>query len=328
MHSSRLIRVLAAWLLGLMLAIVAAIATVMLVNTRVYGPHQQVESYLEALRQGEGERALGLLNASVPDSTNAALLDGPALQRAAQGVENVQVGEPQAAGENRVEVDVNYTIDDAAHATAFQLEKTGTEWLFFDRWEFVPSTLPMLEVSVINQNDATLNGTRVLMPEGRNRFAAFYPAEVEAHYTSEYFAAPAQTVAVTDRQQAPAGLNLATAATPALTDAVTAQLKTFLDDCAKQTVFQPANCPFGFETERRVAGPIKWSITEYPEVRIEPFNGDWVIAPLTGTVQLETSLQDLFTGVIEPVTVPQEYGFTARLAVTDEGITVTPVVEY
>lgn len=310
-----------------MLAIVAAIATVTLVNTHMFGPHQQVESYLDALRNGEGERALGLLNATVPDA-NAALLDGPALQRAAQGVEDVRIAEAQPSGEDRVEIDVTYTINDAEHTTGFLLEKTGTEWLFFDRWEFVPSPLPTLEVSVINQNEATLNGTRVLMPEGRNRFAAFYPAEVEAHYTSEYFAAPAQTVAVTDRRQGPARVNLATAATPALTEAVTAQLKTFLDSCAKQSVFQPANCPFGYETESRVAGPITWSITEYPEVRIEPFNGDWVISPLTGTVQLETKLQDLFTGAIEPLSVPQEFGFTARLAVTDEGITVTPVVEY
>jgi hypothetical protein len=310
-----------------MLAIVAAIAAVMLVNTHMFGPHQQVESYLEALRQGEGERALGLLNATVPDA-NAALLDGPALQRATQGVENVDVGSPEPSGENRVEVGVTYSIDDTEHTTAFLLEKTGTEWLFFNRWEFVPSTLPTFEVSVINQNEATLNGTRVLMPEGRNRFAAFYPAEVEAHYTSEYFAAPAQTVAITDRQQNPERLNLATAATPALTEAVTAQLNAFLDSCAKQTVFQPANCPFGFETENRVAGPIAWSITEYPEVRIEPFNGDWIISPLTGTVLMETRLQDLFTGIIEPVSVPQEYGFTARLAVTGEDIAVTPVVEY
>lgn len=310
-----------------MLAIVGAIATVMLVNTHVFGPHQQVESYLEALRQGDGERALGLLNATVPDA-NAALLDGHALQRATQGVENIEVGSPEPSGENRVEVGVTYTIDETEHTTGFMLEKTGTEWLFFNQWEFVPSTLPTLEVSVINQREATLNGTRVLMPEGRNQFAVFYPTQVEAHYTSEYFAAPAQTVAVTDRQQAPASLNLATAATPALTEAVTAQLKTFLDSCAEQKVFQPTNCPFGFETGNRVAGPITWSITEYPEVRIEPFNGDWVISPLTGTVLLETKLQDLFTGIIEPVSVTQEFGFTARLAVTDEAIDVTPVVEY
>lgn len=310
-----------------MLAIAAAISTVTLVNTQVFGPHHQVESYLEALRQGEGERALGLLNATVPDA-NAALLDGPALQRAAAGMEDVTVGQPVSTGGNRAQVDVTYTIDGTEHTTPMLLEKTGTEWLFFSRWEFVPATLPTVEVSVINQNEATLNGTRVLMPEGRNRFAVFYPAEIEAHYTSEFFAAPAQTVAVTDRQRVPGIVNLETAATPALREAVNAQLKTFLDGCAKQAVFQPTNCPFGFETERRVAGPITWSITQYPDAKIEPFNGGWVISPLTGTVQLKTSLQDLFTGVIEPVDLPQEFGFTARLAVTDEEITVTPVVEY
>lgn len=327
MHSSRVIRVLAAWLLGLLLAIAGAVTTVTLVNTHVFGAHHQVESYLEALRQGEGERALGLLNATVPEA-NAALLDGPALQRAAEGLEDVEIGAPQSSGENRVQVDVTYMIDGAEHTSPFELQKTGTEWLFFDRWEFVPATLPTLEVSVINQNEATLNGTRVLMPEGRNTFAVLYPAEVEAHYTSEYFAAPAQTAAVTGRQQSPPTLNLATEATPALTEAVNAQLKTFLDTCAEQAVFQPANCPFGYQTERRVAAPITWSVTEYPTAKIEPFNGDWVISPLTGTVVLETSLQDLFTGVVEPVSLPQEFGFTARLAVTDEEIAVTPVVEY
>lgn len=310
-----------------MLAVVAAIATVVLVNTHVFGPHQQVESYLEALSQGDGERALGLLNATVPDA-NAALLDGPALQRAAEGMQNIEVGEPQRTDGNRAQVDVTYTIRDTEHTTTFLLEKTGTEWLFFNRWEFVPSTLPSLEVSVINENEATLNGTRVLVPGGRNRFAVFYPSEVEAHYTSQFFAAPAQTVAVTDRQQGQVRLNLATAATPALVEAVNAQLKSFLDSCAEQAVFQPTNCPFGFQTENRVAAPINWSITEYPAVAIEPFDGDWVISSLAGTALLETSLQDLFTGAIEPISVPREFEFTARLAVTDEEITVTPVVEY
>lgn len=327
MQSSRVIRVLAAWLLALMLAVVAAITSVILVNSHVFGPHQQVESYLEALRQGDGGRALGLLNATVPEA-NAALLDGPALQRAADGMEDVRIGAPQPSDDHRAQVDVTYSVRDTEHTTSFLLEKTGTEWLFFNRWEFVPSTLPTLEVSVINENEATLNGTRVLVPEGRAQFAVFYPAEVEASYTSEHFAAPAQAAAVTDRQQSPVRLNLATAATPALVEAVSAQLKSFLDSCAEQAVFQPTNCPFGHQTENRVAAPIKWSIIEYPQVSVEPFNGDWVISPLKGTAQLDTSLQDLFTGGIEPISLPQEFTFTARLAVTGEAITVTPVVEF
>ncbi len=310
-----------------MLTVVAAIATVTLVNTHVFGPHHQVESYLEALRDGNGELALGLLNATVPNA-NPALLDGPALQRAAAGMENVEVGSPEPAGDNRMQITVTYTLGDAERSTAFLLEKTGTEWLFFNRWELVPAPLPTLEVSVLNENEATLNGMRVAVPEGRSQFAVFYPAQVEAEFASEYFAAPAQAMTVTDRQQGQARLALATTATPALVEAVDAELKAFLDSCAEQEVFQPTNCPFGFQTENRVAGPINWSIAEYPPVSIEPYNGDWVISPLKGKVLLETSLQDLFTGVIEPVSVPQNFSFTARLSVTSEEISVTPVVEF
>nr|WP_028280322.1 hypothetical protein [Arthrobacter sp. H5] len=322
-----MIKVLAAWLLGLMLAIAGAITTIYIVNVHVFSPEQQVESYLEALKDGDGERALGLLNASMPEA-NAALLDGPALQQSAAAVESVQIGEPLQAGDGRVDVPVTYMIREVEHSTGFVLEKTGTEWLFFNRWEFVPAVLPVVEVSVINENEATVNGTRVLMPDGRNQFAVFYPGGLEAHYTSQFFAAPAQTLSVTSRQGSAGRIALATQATEELSEAVDAQIRSFLDTCATQTVFQPANCPFAFQTENRVAGEIKWSITEYPTVSIEPFNGDWVMAPLTGTAQLDTSLQDLFTGTIEPISVPQDFGFTARLAVTDEEITVTPVVEY
>ncbi|MHA7141141.1 hypothetical protein ACX80T_06380 [Arthrobacter sp. Sr33] len=326
MQTSSVIKVLAAWLLGLMVVVAAAIATVVVVNTHIFNPEEQVHDYLEALSDGDGERALGLLNASVPEA-NAAMLNGAPLQQSMAAVEGVAVGEAVEVGDGRVEVTITYTVRGAAHSSTFSLERTGTEWLFFNTWEFVPSVLPTLELSVINQVEATLNGTRVGMPEGRNQFAVFYPGDFEAHYTSEYFAAPAQTVAVTDRSGGQR-IALATAATDALVEAVDGQIRRFLDECAAQTVFQPANCPFNFQTENRVAGDIRWSITEYPTVSIEPFNGSWVMAPLSGNAELSTSLQDLFTGSIEPVTVPREFGFTARLSVGDDEIAVTPVVQY
>lgn len=321
-----MIKVLAAWLLGLMVVVAAAIATVVVVNTHIFNPEEQVHNYLEALSDGDGERALGLLNASVPDA-NPAMLNGAPLQQSMSAVEDVAVGEAVEVSDGRVEVTTTYTVRGTAHSSTFSLARTGTEWLFFNTWEFVPSVLPTLELSVINQVEATLNGTRVGMPEGRNQFAVFYPGDFEAHYTSEYFAAPAQTVAVTDRS-GDQRIALATAATDVLVEAVDAQIRRFLDECAAQTVFQPANCPFNFQTENRVAGDIRWSITEYPTVTIEPFNGSWVMAPLSGNAELSTSLQDLFTGSIEPVTVPREFGFTARLSVSDDEIAVTPVVQY
>ena len=321
-----MIKVLAAWLLGLMVVVAAAIATVVVVNSHIFNPEEQVHDYLDALTDGDGERALGLLNAAVPDA-NAAMLDGAPLQQSMAAVEDVAVGEAVEVGDGRVEVTITYTVRGTAHSSTFPLERTGTEWLFFNTWEFVPSVLPTLELSVINQAEATLNGSRVGMPGGRNEFSVFYPGDFEAHYTSEYFAAPAQTVAVTDRSGGQR-IALATEATDVLVEAVDGQVRRFLDECAAQTVFQPANCPFNFQTENRVAGDIRWSITEYPTVTIEPFNGNWVMAPLSGTAELSTSLQDLFTGSIEPVTVPREFGFTARLSVSDDEIAVTPVVQY
>lgn len=325
-QTSSVIKVLAAWLLGLLLVIAGAVTAVVVANSFIFSPEEQVHDYLEALEDGDGERALGLLNASVPVA-NAAMLDGAPLQQSAAAVEDVVVRDAVPVGENRADVTVTYTVRGTEHSSTFPLERTGAEWFFFTTWEFVPTVLPTLDLTVINQGEATLNDTRVAMPEGRNQFAVFYPGGFEAHYTSEYFAAPAQTVAVTE----PTGgqqMALATAATDVLVEEVNAQVRRFLDECAAQTVFQPANCPFNFQTESRVAGDIRWAITEYPTVAIEPFDGSWVMEPLAGTAELTTSLQDLFTGTIETVSVPREFGFTARLSVTDDDVTVTPVVQY
>ncbi len=83
--------------------------------------------------------------------------------------------------------------------TDFLLERTGTEWLFFDKWAFVPPALPTMEVTVVNSSQATLNGVPVNMPNGRNSFAVFYPGEYEASLNGEYFSAPATRATVTGR---------------------------------------------------------------------------------------------------------------------------------
>jgi hypothetical protein len=322
------VKVVAAWLLGLMLVVIAAIVTVFVVNTNVYGPEQQVRSYFDALRNGEGEKALGLLNASVPDA-NAAMLDGPALAASAQSLEDVEVGKARGLDERHVEIPVTYRLDGQEKSSTFGLEKTGTDWLFFNKWAFVPSALPTVEVSVVNKQEATLNGTEVALPDGRNRFAVFYPGKFEAAYTSENFAAPATSAVVVGRQPAEAArLMLSTEATPKLVEDVNAQVRKFLDDCTQQKVLAPAGCPFFHFTNNRIDGDINWSIAEYPEVVIEPFQGGWVLKPLSGKAELNTTEVDLFTGAAAPLHVVQDFNFTARLSVSDTSTTVAPVINY
>lgn len=329
--SQALVKMAAGWLLGLMLAVAGAIVSVNLVNSSVAGPQQPVREYLDALQKGEGERALGLLRASVPDA-DPAMLDGTALQTSASRIANVKIGDAVARGGKRVMVPMEYTIDGSRLRTEFLLESTGTEWLFFNKWAFVPAALPTIDVTVVNSNEATLNGVPVNTPGGRGSFAVFYPGEFEASLNGEFFSAKPTRSTVSARDVPAAPLNLLTQATDELNQAVASRVKEFLDSCAadaiKQQRLQP-DCPFYHATPNRVVdGTIKWSITEYPKISIEPFEGKWVVAPLDGKARITAQQVDLFTGGVSPLDVEHDFSFTTRLDIDGDTIKVTPLLSF
>jgi hypothetical protein len=329
--SQALVRTAAGWLLGLMLAVAGSIVAVNLVNDSIASPQQPVREYIDALQKGEGEKALGLLRASVPQS-NAAMLDGTALQTAAARITGVEFGAAVERGGNQVMVPVDYTIDGSRLHTDFLLERSSTEWLFFHKWSFVPAALPVLDVTVVNSSEATLNGVPVNMPNGRNSFAVFYPGEYEATLNGQYFSAPPTRATLSSRDVPAAPLNLLTEATPALKDAVSGKVKEFLDSCAaeadKQQKLQP-DCPFYHATNNRVIdGTIDWSITDYPTVRIEPFGGRWVVAPLDGKARIKARQVDLFTGALTDLNTVHDFSFTTRLDIDADTIKLTPLLSY
>jgi hypothetical protein len=329
--SQALVKIAAGWLLGLMLAVAAAVVAINVVNNSVASPQQPVREYLDALKNGEGERALGLLRASVP-AADPAMLDGTALQTAASRIVNMNVGEAESRSGNRVMVPVDYTIDGSRLRTEFLLEKTGTEWLFFNEWAFVPAQLPTLEVTVVNSVEADLNGVPVNMPGGRNTFAVFYPGEYEASLNGEFFTAAPTKATLASPDVPPAPLSLLTEATDELNNAVGAKVKEFLDSCAaeagRQQRLQP-DCPFYHATSNRVIdGTIKWTITEYPKISVEPFDGRWVVAPLDGKARISAQQVDLFTGALIDLNVEHDFSFTTRLDIENENVKVTPVLSF
>ncbi|MET3811332.1 hypothetical protein [Arthrobacter sp. UYEF3] len=325
--SQALVRIAALWLLGLMLAVAGAVVAVNLVNNSIASPQQPVREYLDALQKGDGAKALGLLRATVPQS-NPAMLDGDALKTAASKFSGVNVGAPEDRGGKQVMVPVDYTIDGNQLRTEFLLQSSGTQWLFFHDWSFVPAALPVLDVTVVNSNQASLNGVPVNMPNGRNSFAVFYPGEYEASLNGQFFAAPATRVALAGREMPPAPLNLLTQATDGLKGAVSAKVKQFLDDCAAQAdkaqQLQPG-CPFYHTTNNRIVpGTIDWSITDYPTVSIEPFGGRWVVAPLDGKARIKARQEDLFTGAVTELNAVHDFSFTTRLDIEGDTVKLTP----
>jgi hypothetical protein len=255
------------------------------------------------------------------------MLDGTALKTAAEKISNVKVGSAQSLSGDKVRVPVNYTLDGSQLKTDFTLEKTGTQWLFFNTWAFAPSTLPTVNVAVVNSTQATMYGVPVNMPDGKNNFAVFYPGAYEASYKSKFFEAPPARTTVTSANVGLSRINLATAPTPAMIDAVSQKIHQFLDECAQQAKLLPS-CPWGHDSKNRIVSPIQWSIAEYPKISINAYAGNWVMAPLAGKARVVFKEQDLFTGAINDINVVHDFGLTSRLTVTDAGITVTPVVQY
>ncbi|WP_258803882.1 hypothetical protein [Pseudarthrobacter sp. NS4] len=329
--SQALVRIAAGWLLGLMLAVAGAVVAVNMVNNTVASPQQPVREYLDALRSGDGGKALGLLRATVPPS-NAAMLDGTGLQTAASRLENVEIGDPEERPGDQVIVPMEYTIDGSRQRTEFLLEKTGTEWIFFNTWAFVPGRLPTLDITVVNGSEANVNGVPVNMPNGRNSFAVFYPGEYEASLNGQYFAAAPTRATVTARDRPVAPLNLLTQATGSLKKDVADKVREFLDGCAAEAVkeqkLQP-DCPFYFASNNRVQdGTINWTVTEYPNVSIEPFDGRWLVAPLDGKAKVEALQQNLFTGAWYPLEEEVDFSFTTRLDVSGDTVKVTPLLSF
>lgn len=309
-----------------MLSIAAAVVVIWLVNAKVYGPAKQVENYFQALQDGDGALALGILNAEVPEA-NAALLDADALRASTEGLEVLGMEEVSTSMDGRTNVVVNYRLDGAEQQSTFELEQTGTRWMFFDEWSFRPQDLPTVRVNAPNQNEAQLNGARVLLPEGSNTFAAFYPSRVAASYTSGYFEAPEQSAVLAGPGDS-VDLTLRSQATEELVKTVDARVREFLDNCAgEQNRLAPPGCPFYHLTDNRVEPPITWEILEYPTVEISPADGHWVLAPLQGKARVSATQTDLFSGAQSPLIEEKDFSFGARLSVTDAGVSLTAVID-
>ncbi|UYB35739.1 hypothetical protein N9A08_14140 [Arthrobacter koreensis] len=324
--SSPVIKAVTIWLTALMLSIAAAVVVIWLVNAKVYGPAKQVENYFQALQDGDGALALGILNAEVPEA-NAALLDADALRASTEGLEVLGMEEVSTSMDGRTNVVVNYRLDGAEQQSTFELEQTGTRWMFFDEWSFRPQDLPTVRVNAPNQNEAQLNGARVLLPEGSNTFAAFYPSRVAASYTSGYFEAPEQSAVLVGPGDS-VDLTLRSQATEELVKTVDARVREFLDNCAgEQNRLAPPGCPFYHLTDNRVEPPITWEILEYPTVEISPADGHWVLAPLQGKARVSATQTDLFSGAQSPLIEEKDFTFGARLSVTDAGVSLTAVID-
>lgn len=320
-------RVAAIWAAALVVLAVMAFAAITLVNHNVFGPAQQVKELQGHLSKGEGAAALGLLNAKVPKG-NALLLDGEGLKASMADVQDFTLDKPEVVpgNEDLATVTAHYSIHGVEQHTDYSLHRTGTQWLFFDQWEFIPTTLPTVAIFANTTNEVVVNSLPAPLVKGKTNVPVFVPAVIDTSFATTNFSADSRGLAVTAFTKDPAEVKLRTQPTKKLLDEVNKEIAAYLDSCTEQQVLMPSGCPMSYSTTARVrSDSIHWSVLDYPSPKIVSFDGSWALRPLKVKVRLELTEQDLRTGRYTEQTVDESFGFTAVLKASTTKVSVTPV---
>lgn len=306
-------RVLALWMIGVVVAASIAAAALIMTNKLVYGPTGQVREYFHALRVGNGSHARGLLNAQIP-AGDAALLDGEALKRSVASMSRVDYEVVETSEDGRqATVRASYTLDGQPQHTDFHLHHSGTHWGFFDKWAIDGDTLPTVKVNIQGVEAATINNRKVAVDEGEATFPVFYPGTYAVSYDSTVYTAQKVTETVTNNQ----GEHVARVDLKPSDNALASvkeQINDHLQKCAAQNALYPTGCPFEYSFGGRVDSTVQWTVEKVadPQVSVNA-SGVWSVQPMKGTVKVSFTQLDLYTGVRSQV--QKEIPFTLKASV-------------
>jgi hypothetical protein len=269
--------------------VVLAVGSVVAVNAVKAGPDQLVREYVQALVDGDAEKALGILDPDIPNEERV-LLTNEVFRAAGNRVEGFEVLSSKVSGESAV-VHVELRQGGRKHEQAFSLRKNQPE-LLDDNWTF--GSTPLQRVAVTADaavKSLSINGVTVPTgQENENAFSTYFsvPAfpgsySVGLPEDEKYLAAAKQEVlvAVGSAPQAAEDAKLTVTASEHLQAETSRQVDAALAACAKSTEMDPQGCPFSgfaFGDIRNV----KWSITSEPDYTMQrSFDGTWRLSGAT-----------------------------------------------
>lgn len=303
-------KLLTAWVIGVIVSLVAAAGALFATNKLVYGPEGKVREYFHALQTGNGSYALGLLGARIPDG-DPAMLDGDTLRRAASTLKDVQIDviEKDPNG-NKATVRASYTIDGKSEHTDFRLHQAGTHWGVFDRWDIESGELPTLKVKIAGVEAATVNNRKVAVDQGEASFPVFYPGVYTVAYDSAVYTT-SKSVQQVLTADASSQADIALEPSEKALESVQTQVRSYVDKCAAQNTLYPSGCPFEYSFGGRVDGAVKWSVIEYPQPKVTAESDKmWKLSPAEGKVKISFEQLDLYTGTHKEIT--KEIPFTLK----------------
>ncbi|GAB3940790.1 hypothetical protein GCM10027614_25030 [Micromonospora vulcania] len=255
------------WLLVGALLLVACVGTggLGIVQWAFFRPQAAVGGYFAALADRDSDAALGFLT----EQDRATVTDRRLLAQLLRGEgykppTDVEISRLERDGDDAT-AEVAYRLAGERRTTTVTLHRDdeATAGLFHG-WQVLGGLIPLnvgvagpgVRLNGVELPGATEGPALVLLPGA-------YTATGSSSALSE---APTETVPV-GPGQSEATLGLVPVLKPAAVAAVEARVRTWLDECAKQTVAAPPGCPFRYYGGG--AQKVTWKILEYPKLAVE-----------------------------------------------------------
>ena len=239
----------AAWLVPviaasvvLILVIVGAIAH-FIINRTVYGPDATAEKFVEALNEGDFEKARSFASFDVPEDAYTDLIDDPKYAKAAADtLSDAQVTASERNGDE-ANITVGYKQGGENKHIKLTGHKDGKQGLFFDKWKLNAPDLGTVKITAPAGANVKINGEDFTASNPNTEYAVL-PGTYEISTEGSKFieATSAKATVGFGGDDGGAELKVDPKPTKALGTEVQKAIDKRIDDCKKAKEFEKDGC--------------------------------------------------------------------------------------
>ena len=307
-------RIFTVWFASLAAALCLVLASLGLANQTIFTPTSPVKAYFKALADGDGERALSLLNTSLP-AENTSLISGQPLSASLADLENLTIttSHIDETGQKAL-VTASYRLNGQELSSDFYLSKSSKAWGIFDQWQLEPVELPTIDLAA-NTDSLILNDHTLALDQGERSVRVFFPGHYRASLDPALFTGQEKSLTLSSASTQNPAMTLTAKPSQQATEDIKKQIAAELDQCAAENTLYPADCPFHYSFEGRVEGKVNWKIKEYPNPSLSLDNrGQWKLRASKAVAEVSFTELDLYTGKTWQVKEEVRFTYSANVS--------------
>ena len=258
---------------GTVVLLLALISLHSFVAATFFTPQRAVTGYFDALAARDARAALSYLE---PIQVDGVLLTDEVLKHEGyRPPENITVGDVPAEGDRRL-VPVGFELDGKSYRLQVFARRADTRTLGVFRGWMVEGGLLTLGIAAPAGARPAVNG--VAVPDSTVGPLAAFPGQYRVGIADNPLLQARETVATVTGRGGEVRLS------PTLKDSVRteieAQVRSYVDGCARSAELKPQGCPFAVTAPSLVSG-VRWTIATYPTLALS-------INAQTGAVSVST----------------------------------------